>query len=146
MTDVAEPMTAKATAYVGYHRSAQATDRLRRRYARERRFKLYGLAAVLIALAMLAFILIDIVGKRSTAFVPTKVELEVYFDPAALAAGDDRSALMGAGSQWLAEAALYGLFPAPDRRRERRALRAPLIPAPGSELRRLGRSGARGGT
>src|SRR3546814_4187947 len=94
MTDVAEPMTAKATAYVGYHRSAQATDRLRRRYARERRFKLYGLAAVLIALAMLAFILIDIVGKGYTAFVQTKVELEVYFDPAELDAGDDRSALM----------------------------------------------------
>src|SRR3546814_17486135 len=121
MTDVAEPMTAKATAYVGYHRSAQATDRLRRRYARERRFKLYGLAAVLIALAMLAFILIDIVGKGYTAFVQTKVELEVYFDPAELDAGDDRSALLGADYQGLAEDALYGLFPALASPRERRA-------------------------
>src|SRR3546814_15393716 len=99
MTDVAEPMTAKATAYVGYHRSAQATDRLRRRYARARRFKLYGLAAVLIAPAMLAFSLTDLLGKGYTALVQPKDALEGYFDPVELDACDDRMARTGAHQQ-----------------------------------------------
>jgi phosphate transport system permease protein len=137
MIDAAPTGTARAPGYIGYHRSDRAVARLRRRYARERRFKTYGLVAVLIAMGMLAFILVDIVSKGYSAFVQTKVELEVFLDPAELDAGGDRAALMGANYQGLANEALYRLFPEATDRRERRALRDLLSPAAGYELREM---------
>ncbi len=55
---------------------------MRRRYAAERRFRLYGIAAIVAALGVLAVLLFTIVSQGYTAFVNTEIELEVYVDPA----------------------------------------------------------------
>ena len=54
---------------------------LSKRYRAERRFKLYGLAAILMSLLCLAILFISIVGNGYRAFQQTYVELEVFFDP-----------------------------------------------------------------
>ena len=56
----------------------ESARRIKRRYRAEKRFKMYGLGAILIALAMLAILLVSIVGKGYPAFVSTKVAVELY--------------------------------------------------------------------
>ena len=53
---------------------------LKRRYAAERRFKFYGLAAVCLALAFLAIMLGNILANGYSAFVQTKIRLDVFLD------------------------------------------------------------------
>ena len=53
---------------------------LKRRYSAERRFKLYGLAAVCLALAFLAILLGSILANGYSAFVQTKIRLDVFLD------------------------------------------------------------------
>jgi len=54
---------------------------LSKRYHAERRFRLYGLAAIVISLSFLALLFVSIIGKGYSAFVQTFVQLEVFFDP-----------------------------------------------------------------
>ena len=62
------------------------TDRLRsglkRRYARERRFKLYGLLAIGVAVGFLLLLLGRIIEQGHTAFYAHTVTVPVYMDPA----------------------------------------------------------------
>ncbi|PTW62150.1 phosphate ABC transporter membrane protein 2 (PhoT family) [Breoghania corrubedonensis] len=53
---------------------------IKRRYAAERRFKTYGLVAVLIGLACLAMLLFSVVSKGYTAFQQTSIRLDITFD------------------------------------------------------------------
>ena len=53
---------------------------LKRRYSAERRFKLYGLAAVCLALAFLAIMLGSILANGYSAFAQTKIRLDVFLD------------------------------------------------------------------
>ena len=57
-------------------------DNVRKRYASERRFKFYGVAALVLTALFLAFLLIDIVIKGYPAFFEHRVILEVMVDPA----------------------------------------------------------------
>src|SRR3546814_19787020 len=66
--------------------------RIRRRYAAERRFRLVGLAAILLSAAFLAFLLVTMVANGARGFPRTEVRLDMDFagcnlfpDPAALA-------------------------------------------------------------
>lgn len=65
---------------------AQRTDRLRaglkRRYAREGRFKLYGLLAIGLAVGFLLLLLGRIFEQGHTAFYTHSVTVPVYMDPA----------------------------------------------------------------
>ena len=74
---------------------------IRRRYAAERRFRAYGIAAMVIGLFFLAALLYSVVSKGYTAFVQTTITLPIEFtekdvdpdnkratDPAVLAQGD----------------------------------------------------------
>lgn len=70
------PVTATKSRY----QSAEYADRLRRRYAAERRFRLAGMAAVGLATLMLVVLLGSIAGKGYTAFWQTQIRLEVTFD------------------------------------------------------------------
>jgi phosphate transport system permease protein len=54
---------------------------LGRRYRAERRFRLYGLTAIVLSLAFLSLLFINIVGKGYTAFQQTFIRLDVFFDP-----------------------------------------------------------------
>ena len=65
--------------------------RIRRRYAAERRFRLIGLAAVLLSAGFLAFLLVTMLANGARGFTQSEVRLDVDFprsslflDPAAL--------------------------------------------------------------
>jgi phosphate transport system permease protein len=55
---------------------------LRRRYAAERRFRAYGLLAILIALGFLVALFTSIIGNGWSAFLQSEYNVEVYLDPA----------------------------------------------------------------
>ncbi|MEI2384200.1 phosphate ABC transporter permease PstA [Breoghania sp. JC706] len=72
---------------------------IKRRYAAERRFKAYGLGAVLVGLVCLGMLLVSVVSKGYTAFLQTSIQLDITFDkkvidPQGQAATNDRVLLM----------------------------------------------------
>lgn len=74
MTDIA------AGSLPGARAPARRDIGLKRRYAAERRFRLYGVLAISIGIAFLAIMLTSIVGKGYTAFWQTTVTLPISFD------------------------------------------------------------------
>ena len=64
-----------------YHTSDAATARLRKRYAQESRFKVFGITAVTFAMLALALLLFTIMKNGVTAFWTSEVRLEVFIDP-----------------------------------------------------------------
>ncbi|MEH6697352.1 MAG: phosphate ABC transporter permease PstA [Brevundimonas sp.] len=66
--------------------TATRLDRLRgglkRRYAREARFRMYGILAIAVAVAFLALLLGRIIDQGHTAFYAHEVSVPVYLDPA----------------------------------------------------------------
>src|SRR5262249_42645159 len=93
-------------------RGARPDARLRRRYGAERRFRLYGIAAVSLAVVMLGVLLASIVAKGYSAFVQTEIALDINFDPAVIDPGGKRDAdtLAGADYVKLVKTALQGRF------------------------------------
>ena len=78
MTDAAPDMaTASDTARTGRLQAG-----LKARYARERRFKAYGILAVCIAVGFLVLLLGRVVTQGYTAFYAHEITLPVYMDPA----------------------------------------------------------------
>jgi len=103
---------------------ASSEARLRRRHAAERRFRAYGLAAIVAAGATLALLLGNIVLTGSSAFFQTFIKLEVRFD-AELIDPDgtrDPQALRNANYRALASRALQDRFPEVSGRRDKREL------------------------
>jgi phosphate transport system permease protein len=62
--------------------SDSARRRVRRRYAADRRLQAYGITAIVLAIGLLGILLMSLVITGFPAFVQTKVELEIYVDPA----------------------------------------------------------------
>ena len=84
-------------------KTATMQRRIRGRYAAERRFRLLGLAAVLLSAGFLAFLLISMLGNGLRGFTQTQVRLSVDFpasglsiDEAALRTPNARAALAAA--------------------------------------------------
>jgi len=111
--------------------------RLRRRYAAERRFKLYGILAVIVAIGMLGVLLGSIVLNGYTAFWQTKVALDVTFAADTIAPEGDTSpeTLYDANYRPLVFQALQGLFPEVTEGGARRKLRGMLSSAAPRTLR-----------
>ncbi|MGE0661157.1 MAG: phosphate ABC transporter permease PstA [Reyranellaceae bacterium] len=101
MTEMAVDATSGA-------RAAAPTDRLRKRYAAERRFRLYGLAAVILGLGFLVALFASIVGAGYGAFVQNAIKLEVNFSAETIDPSGERKpeALAGADYTALARSAL----------------------------------------
>ncbi len=97
---------------------------LARRYARERRFRYYGIGAVVLGLAFLLLLFGTILGKGYSAFVQTYVQLEVELDPAVIDpdGGRDPAVLSRADYGGLVKAALRERFPDVGGRRDKRKL------------------------
>ena len=68
--------------------SEDARRRVRRRHAADRRMRFYGLAAIGVAVGLLAVLLGSLILSGYTAFVQTKVPLQIYVDPAQVKADD----------------------------------------------------------
>lgn len=77
MSDDAQTMT---LADSGSRQRASRAALIKRRYRAERRFRLYGVSAILIALGFLVMLFASIVGNGWTAFLQTSVKLTINFD------------------------------------------------------------------
>ena len=104
---------------------------LSRRYRAERRFRFFGLSAILLSILFLALLFASIVGKGYSAFRQTHIKLDVFFDPAVL----QREALVNADYPALIKTAIQNLFPEVDGRQERRLLNALVSAGAGYQLR-----------
>ena len=120
-------------------RAVDNQARLRRRHAAERRFKLYGIAAIATALLVLVVLLGSIVSKGYSAFVQSHVELEIDFDPEVVdpAGTRERDALSGANYTALVKRALQAQFPEVAGRKEKRSLAALVSSGAGFQLREM---------
>jgi len=86
---------------------------LARRRAAERRFRLYGLMAIVLALVFLVLLFVSIVGKGYSAFWQTELRLDVTLDPALLDVADatDPSQVRVANYGAVLKAGIKELFP-----------------------------------
>ena len=97
---------------------------LKKRYAAERRFRAYGLGAILLAITVLFVLLASIVRQGTPAFFQTYLLVDVYMDPAIIDPKGERDSnvLARANYQALIKRALYERFPDVTERRAKRAL------------------------
>jgi phosphate transport system permease protein len=118
-------MTSETVAVDAIHAASLggSAARLRRRYAAERRFRLYGLIAVLFSVGALILLMVTIVSKGYGAFISTEVALSVTLEAEAFGDGSE-TALARANYGGLVKQALYARFPDVTERREKRALTA----------------------
>ncbi|MDQ2696030.1 MAG: phosphate ABC transporter permease PstA [Pseudomonadota bacterium] len=112
---------------------------MRRRYARERRFRWYGLLSIGFGLLALAALLVSIVGQGYSAFWQTYVRLDIAFAQDVLApnGASDPQALSGADYNALVKDALRRAFPEVAGRRELRALYGLVSSGAAFQLRRM---------
>lgn len=106
--------------------SARIEKGLARRYAAERRFRTYGMAAILFALACLVLLFVAIMDKGLSAFLQTRLVLDVTFNEEMIKEGD---------FQGLAKQAIGEAFPDVTARRDRQALNGLLSSGAGFALR-----------
>jgi len=88
------------------------------RYRKERRFKLFGLAAIAASLLFLVLLLGSIVAKGYTAFRQTEILLDIHFDPLVL----DVNNLATANYAALVRDGVFALFPQVEGRQDKRIL------------------------
>jgi len=95
-----------------------------KRYRKEKRFRAFGMIAVLIAFAFLFILLTDITLKALPAFQQNWIELEVSYAPEFLdiQAGTDSDELRGADYRTAMKKSIYALFPEVSERKEKRNL------------------------
>ncbi len=110
--------------------------RLRRRYAAERRFRLYGVLAIGLALGALIWLLASITLQAYQAFVQTGIRLDVHFDSAVIDPAAPDRANYGA----LYKSALREAFPEVRERRQKRALYNLLSSGASEDLRDIVRA------
>jgi phosphate transport system permease protein len=91
---------------------------LKRRYRAERRFKIYGITAIVLSLAFLVLLFSTIAGKGYSAFLQTEIKLDIHFDPAQF----EGRLVADANYPAIVKAALRGLFPEVSGRQELRSL------------------------
>jgi phosphate transport system permease protein len=124
-----KPRTAQETQAIVEHS-------LRKRYWAERRFRAYGIGAVLLGVLFVVFLFVTIFKNGIGAFQQTRVQLEVFYDPGLLdPAGTRKPAdLAAADYQQLVRAALKAKFPDVDGRGPTRELTRLLSPGAQFEL------------
>ncbi|MGD9363089.1 MAG: phosphate ABC transporter permease PstA [Desulfobacterales bacterium] len=106
---------------------------LGKRYRAEKRFRLYGLAAIIASLTFLSLLFISIIGNGYTAFQQTYVKLDIFFDPADL----QKDALANADYKGLIKKNLREMFPDVKGRRDKRTLYGMISSGAGFQLRDL---------
>ncbi|MGH8558383.1 MAG: phosphate ABC transporter permease PstA [Methylococcales bacterium] len=97
---------------------------LAKRQAAEKRFRFFGIAAIIFSLIFLLCLLISIVGKGYTAFQQTSIALDVYFDPRLIDPEGERKpdAIAAGDFGALVKQSLHKMFPEVTERRDKRAL------------------------
>ena len=101
----------------------QVKHSLKKRYAREKRFRFLGFAAIFVSFLFLLTLLSDITIKALPAFTQTWVQLEVNFDPDKLGIETvTKETAREAGYRGVFRNAVHALFPEVSKRDEKRAL------------------------
>ena len=104
------------------------TDRVRnslkRRYAKEKRFRLFGVIAIVASLSFLAVLLVTITLRGLPAFKQTFIKLDVSMDADTLGVGEnpDTDALRKANYDGSIKKSLLGIFPDVSKRKDKKAL------------------------
>jgi len=113
----------KATVKRGQVREAIEQSLIRRR-KRNRRFRMLGLAAVMLGMLFLGMMFFSIISKGYSAFVLTEIQLEIYFDAEIVdpEGARSREALTAAAYGKLVKNALRKAFPQVRKRKEKRKL------------------------
>ena len=110
------------------NKGANTTDRIKetlaRRYRAERRFRLYGVLAIIFGLFCVAALFVDIVSKGHGAFRQTFIEIEVVYDAEVLGVSDpnDAEQMAFADYEGVVKRALSRKFENVSGRSERRQL------------------------
>ncbi len=105
-----------------HHNTELVRQGLARRYRREKMFKVYGITAIALAVAMLATLFYTIISKGYTAFVQTEIQLEVTLYPQDIdpEGTRDPQTLSQANYRKLVIQAMLDLFPEVESRSDRR--------------------------
>jgi phosphate transport system permease protein len=106
---------------------------LNKRYRAERRFRFYGLAAIVVSLIFLSILFITMAGKGYTAFQQTYIELDIFLDPDAL----NQEILSRADYPGLVKRSLRQMFPEVKGRRDKRALYGMVSSGAAFQLRKM---------
>ncbi len=99
-----------------------SADFIKRRYARERRFRFYGLAAIVFAVLFLGILLVTIVSNGYSAFIQTVIAIDIDLDKSVVdpEQTNDREVIAQADFRALVRKAIRGLMPADTTRSEER--------------------------
>jgi len=109
---------------------------LKRRYAAEKRFRMYGFLSIMVALLFLVFLFIAIAGKGYSAFQQSYLRLSVTLDAGEFGAQPaGREALLAANYSGLIKSAVRELFPEVTGRSDKRALTRLVSPGAAYRLR-----------
>jgi phosphate transport system permease protein len=102
----------------------QIKKSLKKRYRKEKRFRLLSLLAVLVGFACLFLLLADMLHKAWPAFIQTEVKLDIEFSPEKLnlSANFEPEELQNANFRGLIKQSLRQLFPTVRKRSDKRAL------------------------
>jgi len=98
---------------------------LKKRYAKEKRFRLYGMVSLLISFVFLLVLLFTIVSNGLPAFQQSYVKIDVKLDEATLGInkGSDEDALFSASYSKVIKNSLNEMFPGVKGRKQKRALK-----------------------
>ena len=106
---------------------------LKRRYRAERRFRFYGLGAIVVSMVFLALLFVSIFGKGYSAFWQTFLRLPVFFDAEVL----KQDALVNADYATLVRNSLFKMFPQVEGRQDKRQLNALVSSGAAYQLRSM---------
>lgn len=122
-----EPVEGRSRTIDSVHKGLAA------RYSAERRFRVYGLAAIIMSLVCLSIVFVSIFSKGYTAFVQTYVQLDIYFDPTKV----DKGKPAEGDYQGMVKSALRKMFPDVQSRAAAKRLNSLISPGAAFQLRRM---------
>lgn len=110
---------------------------LKKRYAREKRFRLFGVLSLIVSFAFLLILLFTIISKGLPAFQQTYVKLDIELDEATLGINKDsgEDALFSANYSKAVKNSLNKMFPGVKGRKQKRALKNIVSNSAAYELR-----------
>jgi phosphate transport system permease protein len=120
----AVPGRAATTRLTPKETQVQVAKSLRRRYWAERRFRFYGMSAVILGIVFVLFLFVNIFMKGASTFRQTYIKLEVFYDPAIIDPAGTRKPedIANADYQQIIRASMKERFPQVEGRRDTRDL------------------------